>query len=38
MAGSVGSDPLGGFYRQKLRRANVQFFRRLSRMGQLEQL
>lgn len=25
MAGSVGSDPLGGFYRQKLRRANVSF-------------
>ncbi|KAI4295258.1 hypothetical protein L6164_035324 [Bauhinia variegata] len=25
MAGSVGSDPLGGFYREKLRRANVQF-------------
>uniref|UniRef100_A0ACD5TI06 Uncharacterized protein n=1 Tax=Avena sativa TaxID=4498 RepID=A0ACD5TI06_AVESA len=25
MAGSVGSDPLGSFYRQKLRRANVQF-------------
>ncbi|XP_042027475.1 uncharacterized sugar kinase slr0537-like isoform X2 [Salvia splendens] len=25
MAGSVGSDPLGGFYRSKLRRANVNF-------------
>ncbi|CAL5364772.1 unnamed protein product [Camellia sinensis] len=25
MAGSVGSDPLGGFYRAKLRRANVNF-------------
>ncbi|OWM79395.1 hypothetical protein CDL15_Pgr022807 [Punica granatum] len=25
MAGSVGSDPLGGFYRMKLRRANVNF-------------
>ncbi|KAJ1406699.1 Ribokinase-like, partial [Sesbania bispinosa] len=25
MAGSVGSDLLGGFYREKLRRANVQF-------------
>lgn len=25
MAGSVGSDPLGEFYRQKLRRANVNF-------------
>ncbi|KAL4595676.1 hypothetical protein ACB092_12G108200 [Castanea dentata] len=25
MAGSVGSDPLGGFYRSKLRRANVHF-------------
>uniref|UniRef100_A0A1D1YIM3 Putative sugar kinase slr0537 n=1 Tax=Anthurium amnicola TaxID=1678845 RepID=A0A1D1YIM3_9ARAE len=25
MAGSVGSDPLGGFYRAKLRRANVKF-------------
>ncbi|RWR80615.1 hypothetical protein CKAN_00926300 [Cinnamomum micranthum f. kanehirae] len=25
MAGSVGSDPLGGFYRAKLRRANVDF-------------
>ncbi|PON49507.1 Adenosine kinase [Trema orientale] len=25
MAGSVGSDPLGGFYRAKLRRANVHF-------------
>ncbi|KAK1399338.1 Carbohydrate/puine kinase, PfkB, conserved site protein [Heracleum sosnowskyi] len=25
MAGSVGSDPLGGFYRTKLRRANVNF-------------
>ncbi|VAH17451.1 unnamed protein product [Triticum turgidum subsp. durum] len=25
MAGSVGSDPLGSFYRQKLHRANVQF-------------
>ncbi|MED6157994.1 hypothetical protein PIB30_028703 [Stylosanthes scabra] len=25
MAGSVGSDVLGGFYREKLRRANVQF-------------
>ncbi|KAK6155281.1 hypothetical protein DH2020_009529 [Rehmannia glutinosa] len=25
MAGSVGSDPLGGFYRSKLRRANVKF-------------
>nr|XP_023918885.1 uncharacterized protein LOC112030429 [Quercus suber] len=25
MAGSVGSDPLGGFYRTKLHRANVQF-------------
>ncbi|GAV70651.1 PfkB domain-containing protein [Cephalotus follicularis] len=25
MAGSVGSDPLGGFYREKLRRANVSF-------------
>ncbi|KAK2381153.1 putative sugar kinase [Trifolium repens] len=25
MAGSVASDPLGGFYREKLRRANVQF-------------
>ncbi|KAF7836544.1 putative Ribokinase [Senna tora] len=25
MAGSVGSDPLGSFYRAKLRRANVQF-------------
>ncbi|XP_028789075.1 uncharacterized protein LOC114745100 [Neltuma alba] len=25
MAGSVGNDPLGGFYREKLRRANVQF-------------
>ncbi|KAJ7982637.1 pfkB-like carbohydrate kinase family protein [Quillaja saponaria] len=25
MAGSIGSDPLGGFYRTKLRRANVQF-------------
>ncbi|KAK4795827.1 hypothetical protein SAY86_028153 [Trapa natans] len=25
MAGSVGSDPLGGFYRAKLRRANVSF-------------
>lgn len=25
MAGSVGSDPLGEFYRQKLRRANVSF-------------
>ncbi|XP_020215432.1 uncharacterized protein LOC109799298 [Cajanus cajan] len=25
MTGSVGSDPLGGFYREKLRRANVQF-------------
>ncbi|KAL3837944.1 hypothetical protein ACJIZ3_022535 [Penstemon smallii] len=25
MAGSVGSDPLGGFYRSKLRRANVSF-------------
>lgn len=25
MAGSVGSDPLGSFYRQKLQRANVQF-------------
>ncbi|XP_057970040.1 uncharacterized protein LOC131159292 [Malania oleifera] len=26
MAGSIGSDPLGGFYRTKLRRANVNFF------------
>ncbi|KAL2921456.1 hypothetical protein RDABS01_012947 [Bienertia sinuspersici] len=26
MAGSVGSDPLGGFYRAKLRRAGVNFF------------
>ncbi|PWA67366.1 pfkB-like carbohydrate kinase family protein [Artemisia annua] len=25
MAGSIGSDPLGGFYRTKLRRANVSF-------------
>ncbi|CAA0808646.1 pfkB-like carbohydrate kinase family protein [Striga hermonthica] len=25
MAGSVGSDPLGGFYRSKLQRANVKF-------------
>ncbi|CAI0395276.1 unnamed protein product [Linum tenue] len=25
MAGSIGSDPLGGFYRSKLRRANVNF-------------
>lgn len=25
MAGSVGSDPLGGFYRSKIRRANVNF-------------
>ncbi|MCD7455750.1 hypothetical protein HAX54_029427 [Datura stramonium] len=25
LAGSVGSDPLGGFYRSKLRRANVNF-------------
>lgn len=25
MTGSVGSDPLGGFYRSKLRRANVNF-------------
>ncbi|GLT95268.1 hypothetical protein SLE2022_129600 [Rubroshorea leprosula] len=25
MAGSVGSDPLGGFYRSKLQRANVNF-------------
>lgn len=25
MAGSVGSDPLGGFYKTKLRRANVNF-------------
>lgn len=25
MAGSIGSDPLGGFYRTKLRRANVNF-------------
>ncbi|XP_010273147.1 PREDICTED: uncharacterized protein LOC104608761 [Nelumbo nucifera] len=25
MAGSVGSDPLGGFYREKLHRANVNF-------------
>ncbi|GFP84918.1 uncharacterized sugar kinase slr0537 [Phtheirospermum japonicum] len=25
MAGSIGSDPLGGFYRSKLRRANVKF-------------
>ncbi|MQL88889.1 hypothetical protein Taro_021453 [Colocasia esculenta] len=25
MVGSVGSDPLGGFYRSKLRRANVNF-------------
>ncbi|BFG23708.1 hypothetical protein CerSpe_099820 [Prunus speciosa] len=25
MAGSVGSDPLGGFYRSKLRRANLHF-------------
>lgn len=25
MTGSVGSDPLGGFYREKLRRANVAF-------------
>lgn len=25
MAGSVGSDPLGSFYREKLRRANVHF-------------
>ncbi|EPS67248.1 hypothetical protein M569_07525, partial [Genlisea aurea] len=25
MAGSVGSDPLGGFYRSKLSRANVEF-------------
>ncbi|KAL3521766.1 hypothetical protein ACH5RR_019915 [Cinchona calisaya] len=25
MAGSVGSDPLGGFYRSKLKRANVSF-------------
>ncbi|KAK9272276.1 hypothetical protein L1049_002647 [Liquidambar formosana] len=25
MAGSIGSDPLGGFYRAKLRRANVNF-------------
>ncbi|KAF8379061.1 hypothetical protein HHK36_028488 [Tetracentron sinense] len=25
MVGSVGSDPLGGFYREKLRRANVNF-------------
>lgn len=25
LAGSVGSDPLGGFYRAKLRRANVNF-------------
>ncbi|WOK93146.1 hypothetical protein Cni_G01839 [Canna indica] len=25
MAGSVGSDPLGSFYREKLRRANVNF-------------
>ncbi|KAG9155723.1 hypothetical protein Leryth_003994 [Lithospermum erythrorhizon] len=25
MVGSVGSDPLGGFYRSKLRRANVDF-------------
>ncbi|KAK3229392.1 hypothetical protein Dsin_001273 [Dipteronia sinensis] len=25
LAGSVGSDPLGGFYRTKLRRANVNF-------------
>ncbi|XP_072960812.1 uncharacterized protein [Typha angustifolia] len=28
MAGSVGSDPLGGFYRAKLRRANVNFLSR----------
>lgn len=28
MAGSVGSDPLGGFYRTKLRRANVNFLSR----------
>ncbi|XP_015070276.1 uncharacterized protein LOC107014739 [Solanum pennellii] len=25
LAGSIGSDPLGGFYRSKLRRANVNF-------------
>ncbi|XVE62315.1 hypothetical protein DITRI_Ditri06bG0108300 [Diplodiscus trichospermus] len=25
MSGSIGSDPLGGFYRSKLRRANVNF-------------
>ncbi|KAL3629102.1 hypothetical protein CASFOL_026324 [Castilleja foliolosa] len=25
MAGSIGSDPLGGFYRSKLQRANVKF-------------
>lgn len=28
MSGSIGSDPLGGFYRAKLRRANVDFLSR----------
>lgn len=33
MAGSVGSDPLGGFYRTKLRRANVNFLSAAVRDG-----
>ncbi|OAY85357.1 putative sugar kinase [Ananas comosus] len=33
MAGSVGSDPLGGFYRSKLRRANVHFLSKPVRDG-----
>ncbi|CAI9089529.1 OLC1v1024116C1 [Oldenlandia corymbosa var. corymbosa] len=33
MAGSVGTDPLGGFYRSKLKRANVSFLSTLVETG-----